>query len=166
MNLNYLVVLASSLIPMVVGMIWYNTKVMGNVWLAESGMTVEKAKASNMFKVMGFSVLFNVFVAMVLHTIVIHQMGIFSVLADNPDLKDPNSELSVMLTNFMAKYGNNFRTFKHGALHGFMTALFLVLPVIGTSALYEQKSWKYIFIHVGYWAISLMLMGGVICAFA
>ncbi len=166
MNLNYAIVLASSLIPMVVGFIWYNPKVLGTVWMNECGFTMESTKTANMAKIMGFSILFNLFVALVLHTIVIHQMGIFSMLADTPDMKDPNSELSVMITNFMAKYGANFRTFKHGALHGFITAIMFVLPIVGTSALYEQKSWKYIFIHVGYWAISLTLMGGVICAFA
>ncbi|MBC7412200.1 MAG: DUF1761 domain-containing protein [Bacteroidia bacterium] len=166
MKLNYLVVLASSLIPMVVGMIWYNAKVMGNVWLAESGMTKEKANSGNMFKVVGFSMLFNVFVAMALHVMVIHQMGIYSTLMNEVGLNEVGSPLYNYLQDFMAKYGNNFRTFKHGAFHGFVIAIMFVLPIVGTSALYEQKSWKYIFIHVGYWAISLTLMGGVICAFA
>ena len=62
------------------------------------------------------------------------------------------------------KYGNEFRTFKHGAFHGLVTVMFLILPIISMNALYENKSWKYIFIHVGYWALSLSLMGGVICA--
>jgi hypothetical protein len=66
----------------------------------------------------------------------------------------------------MSKYGSNFRTFKHGALHGFITSLFIILPAIGTSALFEQKSWKYVAVHVGYWAICMALMGGVICAYA
>jgi hypothetical protein len=166
MNLNYVIVLGSAVIPMIVGFIWYNPKVFGKVWMQESGMTMESTKTTSMVKIMGFSILFNLFAALALHVIVIHQMGIFSMLADTPEMKDPNSELSLMISNFMAKYGSNFRTFKHGALHGFITALMLVLPVIGTSALYEQRSWKYIFIHVGYWAVSLMLMGGVICAFA
>jgi hypothetical protein len=68
------------------------------------------------------------------------------------------------IADFMAKYGNEFRTFKHGAFHGLMYGLFFVLPVIGTNGLFERKSWKYIFINVGYWTVSLMLMGGIICA--
>ena len=43
---------------------------------------------------------------------------------------------------FMADYGNAFRTYKHGALHGFITGLLLVLPVIGTNALYERRRFK------------------------
>jgi hypothetical protein len=42
----------------------------------------------------------------------------------------------------------------------------LVLPVIGTNALFERKSGKYIFINWGYWAVSMTLMGGTICQWA
>jgi Protein of unknown function (DUF1761) len=42
--------------------------------------------------------------------------------------------------------------------------VFLVLPLIGTNALFERKSWKYIFINAGHWTVSLMLMGGIISA--
>jgi hypothetical protein len=64
----------------------------------------------------------------------------------------------------MAKYGNNFRTFKHGALHGFISAFLMVLPVIGTNALFERKGFKYIAINVGFWIINFTIMGGIICA--
>jgi hypothetical protein len=39
------------------------------------------------------------------------------------------------------------------------------LPVITVSALFEQRSWKYIAIHAGYWIVCLGLMGGLISAF-
>jgi hypothetical protein len=64
----------------------------------------------------------------------------------------------------MADYGSAYRTFKHGALHGFMTGLFLALPMVGTNALYERRSYKYTLIVGGYWCISFMIMGGIICA--
>ena len=65
---------------------------------------------------------------------------------------------------FMAKYGNNFRTFSHGALHGIILAIGIGLPVFGTNALFERRGGKYIFIHLGYWIITLALMGGLLCA--
>jgi hypothetical protein len=65
---------------------------------------------------------------------------------------------------FMTDYGSAFRTFKHGALHGFMTGLFFALPLIGVGALYERRSWKYVLIAGGYWSITCLLMGGIICA--
>lgn len=64
----------------------------------------------------------------------------------------------------MSTYGGNFRTFGHGALHGVITALIFVFPLIATNSLFERKSWKYNLIHVGYWLISLALVGGVLCA--
>lgn len=65
---------------------------------------------------------------------------------------------------FMNDYGTAFRTFKHGVLHGVLAGIFIVLPVLGTNALFERKSAKYIFINSGYWIVTLGLMGGIICA--
>ena len=55
-----------------------------------------------------------------------------------------------------------FHTFKHGAFHGGILSLFVILPALGTNALYEQRSWKYILINVGYWLVSFVLMGGIL----
>jgi hypothetical protein len=93
-------------------------------------------------------------------------MGLYSLLVDEPGFFDPNSEIGKTFSSIMAKYGSNFRTFKHGAFHGIVTTVCLLLPVIGINALFERKSWKYIAIQVGYWAICMALMGGIICAFA
>ena len=103
--------------------------------------------------------------AFVLQTMVIHQYNVMSTLVDEPGFNDPNSAMGTYYTDFMTKYGQNFRTFKHGMLHGFILSLFFVMPVMGVNALFERKSFKYIFINVGFWAISLMLMGGIICQF-
>jgi hypothetical protein len=62
-------------------------------------------------------------------------------------------------------HGANFRSFKHGALHGTLTGFFLALPIVATGAMFEQRSWKYIAISAGYWIITFMLMGGLICQF-
>ena len=65
--------------------------------------------------------------------------------------------------DFLAQYGDRFRTFGHGALHGSMVGLLIVLPVMGTNALFEKKSIKYVMINAGYWTITLALMGGILC---
>jgi hypothetical protein len=51
-------------------------------------------------------------------------------------------------------------------MHGAMTGIFIALPMIGTNALFERKSWKYILINTGYWFVSATLIGGVISAWA
>ena len=65
----------------------------------------------------------------------------------------------------MDKYGNNFRSFGHGAIHGIIASVFFVLPVVAINALFERRSWKYIMLHWGFWAVSLLIMGGLICQF-
>jgi hypothetical protein len=41
------ILLASTLVPMIIGAIWYNEKTFGNAWMKETGMTKEKAKEAN-----------------------------------------------------------------------------------------------------------------------
>ncbi|HNR20679.1 MAG TPA: DUF1761 domain-containing protein [Bacteroidia bacterium] len=164
MDVNFISVFVAALIPLAVGFVWYNPKVFGNAWMQASGMTEEKAKGANHALIFGLTYVFAVLAGMALMPIVIHQMGIFSVLADDPGMKDPNSEVSIMFNGFMQKYGDNFRTFKHGAFHGTLLGIFMVLPIIAINAMFERKSWKYIWINVGYFTVSFALMGGVICA--
>lgn len=109
---------------------------------------------------------FGCMLSIALMSIVIHQMSVYSVLANEPGLTDPNSALSVMVKDFMTKYGSNFRTFKHGALHGTVTALFIGLPIIGVISLFERRRFAYVAVHTGYWIVTLALMGGIICQFA
>ena len=61
-------------------------------------------------------------------------------------------------------YALEHRSFSHGAFHGVLDSIFFVLPVLGINALLERKGAKYIFINLGYWAVTLALMGGLICA--
>ena len=96
----------------------------------------------------------------------IHQLGFYSTLAGDPTLQDPTSPTGMYFADFMAKYGQNFRTFKHGALHGTIAGITIALPIIGTNALFERKGFKYIAINVGYWTITLVLMGGIVCQFS
>ena len=166
MQLNFIVILLTALIPTAVGMVWYNPKVMGTIWMKETGLTPEMPNPRSMAVIFGTSLLFSVMLAGSMLPVTIHQMGLHSMLDGEAAMADPNSELSKTVASLMAKYGTNFRTFKHGALHGFLTSLFLLLPVIGINSLFEMKSWRYIGLHFAYWAICLTLMGGVICAFA
>lgn len=155
----------AALIPMVIGFIWYHPKVFGKAWMAASGMTDEKMKSGKMALIFGLSYLLSLFVAVALVFATIHQTHFFSILADNPEIKDPTSDLSQFIKGFMEKYGENFRTFKHGAFHGTLFGILTAIPILGTNALFERKSAKYVFINGGYWIVTMALMGGVICAF-
>jgi hypothetical protein len=166
MNVNFLVLLAAAIIPMIIGFIWYHPKVLGTFWMQASGVTEDKLKSGNMALIFCLAFLFSFFMAFVIQFLVIHQMHTFSILGTQPDSSDPNSEASLMLKKFMELFGTSYRTFKHGALHGTMSGIFLAMPLVAITALFERRSFKYIAVHAGYWIICFGLMGGVICAFS
>lgn len=166
MNINFLVVLLAALVPMVMGFIWYNPKVFGTAWMEAAGITAEQKKDPPMAKIFILSFIFSFLLAFVVQFLVIHQYSLFSIVANDVKPGDTTSPAAVWLKSSMDTYGNNFRTFKHGALHGFLAGIFFALPLIGTNALYERKSAKYIFINVGFWTLCLILMGGILCQWA
>lgn len=164
--MNIAIILAAALIPLAVGIVWYNNSYgFGKAWMAEIGKTEAELEANfNPLKTFGFTYLFGVFLAGGLMPMVIHQMGLSSML-DKTDYLNTNSEVGKSFAFLMENYGTNFRTFKHGALHGILSAIFIGFPVLAIGGLFERRSWRYLFIHLGYWIITMGLMGGVICAF-
>lgn len=157
MNVNFLALLLAALSTLVVGFIWYSPKVFGTIWMKETGLTEESMKGANMIKIFGLSIVYAFLISFVLQMVVIHQFGALGMIGGDTTKALPSYNA------FMADYGTAFRTFKHGALHGFMTGLFMIFPVIGTGALYERKSFKYVMVTSGFWIVSFMIMGGIIC---
>jgi hypothetical protein len=131
MEINLLALLAAAFSTLVVGFIWYNPKVFGTIWMNESGITEEKMKGGNMAITLLVSFIYAFFIAFVLRFLVIHQTGALGMVGGDASIAKPS------YAAFMSDYGTAFRTFNHGALHGFMTGLFLILPVLGINALYE-----------------------------
>lgn len=166
MEFNFLITAVAALIPMVLGFIWYNPKLFGAAWMKECGFTTEDVQSGNMPKMLIISYLLSFFLAFILNTFVIHQFGFFSSIMNEPGVAEVGTEMNKYVQNYMANYGTNFRTFGHGALHGTMIGLMVALPIMGTNALFEKRSFKYVAINVGYWIVCLALMGGVICQFA
>jgi Protein of unknown function (DUF1761) len=165
MNVNFAIILVAALMPLVVGFVWYNPKVLGTVWMKEAGMTEESMKGSNMVKIFGLTFVLSFFLAMSVQFMVVHQYSLYSLFAGQT-IDDPNSEVGAFFKTIMDRVGNNYRTFKHGAFHGTLGGLFMSASLIGINSLFERKSFKYVAIHVGYWVITMALMGGIICAFA
>ncbi|WP_298532241.1 DUF1761 domain-containing protein [uncultured Algibacter sp.] len=156
MEINFLAVVAAAFSALVVGFIWYNPKVFGSAWMKEANMTEEKMNGANMAKIFVMAFIFAVLLAMSLMSMTIHQMGAFSLAQGELGLL-PSYEA------FMNDYANEFRTFKHGAFHGIIGGIFIALPILGTNALFERKSAKYILINSGYWIVTMGVMGAIIC---
>lgn len=158
MNINFLALLLAAASTLVVGFIWYNPKVFGTIWMKESGMTEEKMEGSNLLLIFGTSFFYAFLISFMLQFLTIHQYGALGMIGGDVGNAKPS------YTAFMADYATAFRTFKHGALHGFIAGLLLILPVIGTNALYERRSFKYVLVTGGFWIVCLTVMGGIICA--
>ena len=158
MTPNLIVLLAASVIPFVFAYAWFHPSVFGG----ETWYNVAKlsgADRNEVSKLKLFStLLFNVLIAFGLYNLCVHSMGAFGMVgADTALLKTGTGGA------FMAEYGQNGLNFGHGAFHGLTSTLFMVVPVLAYVTIFEKKSIKYFFVYTGYWAISLMLMGGVLC---
>ncbi len=168
MEINNWVVFLAAFIPTIVGFIWYNSNVMGMQWKRAANLRDNDLKKGNMGVRLGIAFILSLMLAFYMPVAVIHQWSIYSLMMNDLTSSDPIVVQTAQQTaeQLMVKYATEFRTFKHGMLHGFMLSLFVVFPVTATNAMYEQRSWKHIFINMGYWTISIMLMGGVICQWA
>ncbi|KLT68449.1 DUF1761 domain-containing protein [Flavobacterium sp. ABG] len=162
MEINFIALLVAAIMTLVVGFIWYHPKVFGTVWMRESNLTEEVLRTGNMLKIFGLTYVFSLMITIVLMALTIHQSGAVGMVGGPPLIASAKPSFAA----FMADYGTAYRTFKHGALHGFVSGLFFAFPVVGINSLFERKSWKYILIHAGFWIVTLTLMGGIVCAFA
>ena len=162
MEFNFLTTAVAALIPLVMGFIWYGPMLFQNAWMKEIGFTEESLKGANMALIFGLSYVLCFLMAGFLQTLVIHQWGVQSSLMKSGESALSGADLTYF-QDFLASYGDRFRTFGHGALHGSMVGLLIGLPIMGTNALFERKSLKYVLINAGYWTVTLALMGGILC---
>jgi hypothetical protein len=158
MELNFYSVFVSAITTLLVGFVWYGP-LFGKAWMKETGLTEEDLKKGSMVKIFGLTYIFSVMIAMIMQILTIHQFGALGMVG-GPELVDTAQP---SYAAFMADYGTAFRTYKHGALHGFMSGLFLAFPLIAINGLFERKSWKYILIHSGYWKVVMTIMGAIVC---
>jgi Protein of unknown function (DUF1761) len=159
MEMNWMALIVASLTTLAIGTIWYNPKVFGTIWMKEAGLSDESMKKGSMPMIIGLTVLYSLMITIIINTIVIHQWNAFAMIGGTFDA----TKTKPSFTAFMNDYGTAFRSFTHGALHGFMTGVFFALPMIAINSLFERRSWKYILVHGGYWIVTLTIMGAIIC---
>lgn len=166
MEANWYMLFIAALIPLAVGSFWYSKAGFGNAWMKITGMTEEKAQQGNMPLIFGLTYIFSVFLAAACANWSIHQIPANSLFGTQPGFMDGTNEVMVAFVKTLnSDFGEIHRTFGHGAAHGVFAAVMFALPLIGVNALFEQRGWRYIMIHWGYWAVCLVLMCGVLCQF-
>lgn len=134
-EINWLSIVIAAILPSILGFLWYSPMLFGKAWMDSIGMTEEKARSANMPLMMGIGLVLAVFLSFFL----------------------------MVNVNGGGQEGE-FDTFKHGALHGAIVGIMVVIPTFITNGLFEQKSWKNMIINVAYWTLTLTLMGGVLDA--
>lgn len=160
-NVNFLIIALSALIPLLIGFIWYNPKVFGTTWMNVCGLTEEKLQKGNMPLTFGLTYILSFFIAFSLMPIVIHSFSVASALGGF----NMTPESAELYQQVLTHIGTSHLSFGHGVLHGTSIALLFVMPIMVINALFERKNFKYMAINVGFWIVSLALMGGVLCQF-
>lgn len=154
MDFNLLAIIVASIVPIILGFLWYNPKSFGLIWMREADMTEEKIQSGNMAIIFAMSLLFSILLAFFMQFVVIHETGAFGMVEGDTS--------SASYQAFMNEFGGIYRTFRHGAIHGAMSGVFIALPILAINALFERKGWKYILVNGGYWIVALAIMGSII----
>ena len=134
-NINWLSLVIATLVPTVLGIIYYSKPLFQKPWMTAIGMTEEKQKQGNM-PVMMIGSLVTAFLI---------------------------SFFMLQFTNGAGQEGE-FDSFKHGAMHGVLVSVFLVIPIFISRGLFAQASFKGVLIDGFYWLLTLVLIGGIVDA--
>jgi len=163
-EINFYWLFVSALVPLLVGSIYYNPKVLGKAGMSAAGVTEEQAKQGSMVKIFLLTYLFGLFVSYIIFLFAVHQSSVYQLFLHEKDLFEAGSELSEYVNGFMEKYGDRHRTFGHGVIHGVEITLLMGFGLIGINTLFERRPMRYLWIHLGFWVICGALMGGMLCA--
>lgn len=140
MEINFLMVTLSAFVPMIVGFVYYHPQVLGGPWMRANGFTMESignGPKPILYAVsLGLSFLLSLFVCI--------------------NVTGPGQDV--------APDGHSYVTFQHGVVHGIMLTILVVLPILGTMSIFEKRGWGWVFTNLGYWLVTLCVMGGILSA--
>lgn len=142
-EINYLAIIVAGLIPSILGFIYYGP-LFGKAWMASQGKTEAELTPSNPALAYGGSMLLSMLLSMALF---------FTIQLVHKDV-NAAGELTIASHN----------TFGHGALHGGMIGLTIVVPIIVSLGIFHKFNWKTTLLNVGFWTSCLAIMGGILDA--
>ncbi|MGD8427331.1 MAG: DUF1761 domain-containing protein [Balneolaceae bacterium] len=133
-NINFFAVLVATLSTFVVGWLWYGP-LFGKAWMKTTGLTEEQLQQGNMAKIFGLAFIFEFIMA-----------------------------FNLAMFFYGSAEGAEMMTAATGAFYGFLTGFGWIFFAIAVSGLFEQRSWKYVLVNGGYWAVAFTLMGLILGA--
>jgi len=159
---NWLIIPIAALLPLILGFIWYHPNVLGAKLPQINGEP--SLKNRSIWKI-ALIYLLSILLAYILTLMSVHQSAIYQLFFMDPEFANTNSDYNIFINEFMAKYGDRHRTFGHGLVHGAEAGLMLGLAFLGITTLLQNKPFKPVWIHLGFWILCCSLMAGLICAF-
>ncbi len=160
MTPNFLVLGACAFIPFFIAYAWFHPKVFGgSTWQKVAQLTdAQNAVAIKPWQLLT-SILLNFFIAFGLFIVTVHATHIVALHGGDAE----SLRASASSVAFLKEYGNNYNTLSHGIGHGLVLGFVaFVLPILGYAVIFERKSFKYLLINGGFWAISLTIMACII----
>ncbi|MDZ7774051.1 MAG: DUF1761 domain-containing protein [Balneolaceae bacterium] len=134
-NINFLAVVAAGLSAWILGSLWYSKALFGKAWMEAVGLTEEQIASGGVAKTISLTFIFGLIMA----------FNLAMFFYGSPEAAEAITAGS-------------------GAFYGFLTGFGWIFFVIATNALYEQKSWGYIFINGGFWTVAFTIMGLILGA--
>ena len=141
-QLNWYAMLVATLMPMLIGFIYYHPKVLGGVWMRANGFTLESVgdgpKPIMFLVCLVLSFLLTFWCRM--------------------QFADPH-QTSIDFD------GNpkDWVTFQHGIVHGVFYGLLFVIPVLGTQSIFEKRPLSWVLVNAGYWILTLSAICAIVC---
>lgn len=160
MGINYFYFALIALLPLIIAFFWFHPAFFVQKYF-NSGAIFQKNKLS-LGKILMLYLL-SVLLIYGYMNLIIHQLGFYELFFT--DIMKGSGEAQIIVDNFLAKYGDKYRTFKHGLFHGIINTFIVALPFIGIITILESKPISYLFNYMGYWLATSMIVGGLISAF-
>lgn len=159
-KLNFLILMISSAVPLILAIIWYNPRMYARI--------LNNSESTPMNIKWNFGWLCGLYVLSLMYSIsmsyqVIHQLHFQSMLLNEVGFDRQEGNAFKDLLYILELYGKNFRSFGHGAFHGFLNSIFLILPILVFQKLTANLPWRITIYHWAFWASCSIIMGGIIC---
>ncbi len=157
---NWLLLSLTSLVPIIVAYLWFNPSIYVRIFkgwdLSQFNIRWTPSSISILL-VLGFMY------SITLSYQVIHQLHFQSLLMNEVGFMKQEGSAYKDLVYIFELYGKNFRSFSHGAFHGLLNSIFIVLPILVYGRFASGSSWRSVFFQWLFWTICGVTMGGLIC---
>jgi hypothetical protein len=132
MQLNWMAYAVAVIAQLIIGFLWFHPKVLGNVWSRSSGMDAESMRPTPL--AYALNILFTL---------------MFTFW------------LAVNVTGF-GQEDSRYHTFQHGLAHATLLTIMVIIPVIGTPAVFEKRKASYVLLRAAYWFVRMAVAQGIL----